>query len=201
MLKQTKSSKGLEAGFTLIELLVTLAILAVFYGLVVANFAVWRGPQFVRVSANELATNVSKARSYALSARNVDGNPAKMYVVQFSTTAPNNYKLQALESTALGDVYKDPLETIVLPGAVYVQDIVLKNSSGTITHPTCLQLAFSLPYGSAYMNPACDFNLSKTNSALDALGNAQVSVVLARSGIGTTKTIVVDGVSGRIEIQ
>jgi hypothetical protein len=51
------------------------------------------------------------------------------------------------------------------------------------------------------MNPACDFNLSKTNSALDALGNAQVSVVLARSGIGTTKTIVVDGVSGRIEIQ
>lgn len=197
---RSASGAASEQGFTLIELLVTLSILAVFYGLVLANFTYWRGPQYVKGSANELATAFSRVRSYALSARSLDGNPVKLYVIQLNTNQ-SSYKIQGLESVTGGDVYKDPVETLYFQGATIVQDIALTSASGTVTHPACLQIAYSLPFGRVYMNSACDFNVTKTASALDALANQQLTVTLAKAGISTTKTVSLDGVSGRITIQ
>lgn len=189
-----------EGGFTLMELMITLVILALFYGLIITNFSVWRGPQNVKVSANELATNINKLRSYSLSARNLNGNPAKMYVLQLTITTPRTYQVQGLEAASGGDVYHSNIESVTFPGGVYVQDIQLKKGSST-SHPTCMQLAFSLPFGRVYMNSACDFNLAKTNSALDAMTDGELTVVLARNGTSLTKSIVVDGISGRVETR
>jgi prepilin-type N-terminal cleavage/methylation domain-containing protein len=204
VLKYTKkynSKMRSQDGFTLMELMVALVVLALFYGLVITNFSVWRGPQYVKVSANELATNINKLHSYSLSARNLNGNPAKLYALQFVTTVtPGTYLVQGLEAASGGDVYRSNVETATFPGGVYVQDIKLKKGS-TETHPTCMQLAFSLPFGRVYMNPACDFHLAKTNSALDALANSELTITLARNGTDTTKSIVVDGVSGRVTIE
>lgn len=198
---RVKIHNKLNAGFTLIELLATIAILALFYGLVMANFASWRGPQYIKVSANELATNINKVHSSALSAKSLNGNPVKLYSLEFSKSNPVNYKIQGLEVTDMGNVFRDPIETIVLPGAVAIQDITLTDKDGVVTHPDCLQLAFTLPFGQAYMNSACDFNSAKTDSALANLANAQLAVRLARTGTTTTASVLVDGITGRVTIQ
>ncbi len=199
--KQKLSNTVSEAGFTLLELLVTLAILALFYGLILTNFSVWRGPQYVKVSANELITNASKIRSYALSARNLQGNPAKLYVLKFTTAQPGVYQVQGLAAGPSGDVYYDAVETIRLPGGAVIQDITLVSPAGATTHPTCMQLAFALPFGRTHMNPSCDFDQPKSPSSLDALGNAVLRVQIGRPGVSVTRTLVVDGVTGRMEIQ
>lgn len=191
-----------NAGFTLVELLVTLAILAAFYGLVLANYANWRGPQYVKVSANELSTNLSKLRSFALSARNLNGNPAKMYVLQLSTGAPAQYVVQGLEAAASQDIYRNAIETVVLPGGAVIQSLrLVPKGGGAATSPTCVQVAFTLPFGRTYINPGCDFSVPKTDSELDALADANLQVTLGRAGTGLTKTVVVEAVSGQIYTQ
>ncbi len=188
-------------GFTLIELLVTMAILALFYGLVMANFASWRGPQYIKVSANELATNISKVHSSALSAKSLNGDPAKLYTLEFSKVTPSSYKVQGLEVTSTGNIFQDSIEKIVFPGAVVIQDIVLTDKNGSVSHPNCLQLAFTLPFGQAYMNSACDFSTAKTDSALANLANSQLTLLLARNGTTATASVLVDGITGRVTIQ
>lgn len=191
----------LNLGFTLIELLVTMAILALFYGLVMANFASWRGPQYIKVSANELATNINKVHSSALSANSLNGNPAKLYSLEFSKTTPTSYKVQGLEVAAGGNIFQDPIEKIIFPGAVIIQDIVLTDKNGVVSHPNCVQLAFTLPFGQAYMNGNCDFNVAKTDSALANMANSQLTILLARSGTTATASVLVDGITGRVSIQ
>lgn len=194
-------AKKHNRGFTLIELLVTMAILALFYGLIMVNFASWRGPQYIKVSSNELATNINKVHSAALSARSLNGNPVRLYTLEFSKSVQGSYKIQGLEVTASGDEFRNEVETVVLPGGVFIQDIILTDKNGLVSNPNCLQLAFTLPFGQAYMNSACDFHTHKTESALANMANGQLSLVLARSGTDVTRTVLVDGITGRVNIQ
>lgn len=191
-----------SSGFTLVELLVTLAILATFYGLVLANYANWRGPQYVKVSANELSTNITKLRSFALSARNLNGNPAKMYVLRLSTGTPTQYIQQGLETGSSQDVYRDAIETVRLPGGAAIQSMRLTpKGGGSAVTVTCVQIAFTLPFGRTYLNPSCDFNVPKTDSELDALADRNLQITIGRQGTSLTKTVVIEGVSGQVYIQ
>ncbi len=198
---QKQLKHKMNAGFTLIELLVTMAILAAFYGLIMANFAAWRGPQYIKVSANELATNINKVHSSSLSAKSLNGNPARLYVLEFSLTNPTSYKIQGLEINSPVDVFHDSIEKVVFSGGVVIQDIVLTDKNGGVSHPNCLQLAFTLPFGQAYMNSACDFSTEKTDSTLANLANSQLTLVLAQRATSITKSVMVDGITGRVTIQ
>lgn len=191
-----------NAGFTLVELLVTLAILAVFYGLVLANYANWRGPQYVKASANELSTNVSKLRSYALSARNLNGNPARMYVLRLATGTPSQYFVQGLEAAVGQDVFRNEIEKVILPGGAIIQSLrLVPKGGGTATYPACVQIAFTLPFGRTYLNPACDFNVPKTNSQLDDLADGNLQITIGRPDTSLTKTVVIEAISGQVYIQ
>ncbi|MBP9686658.1 MAG: prepilin-type N-terminal cleavage/methylation domain-containing protein [Candidatus Doudnabacteria bacterium] len=191
-----------SAGFTLVELLVTLAILATFYGLILANYATWRGPQYVKVSANELSTNLSKLRSFALSARNLNGSPAKIYVLRLNVATPTQYIQQGLEAAPSGDVFRDAIETIKLPGGAVIQNLRLTpKGGGAVTSPTCVQVAFTLPFGRTYINPSCDFNVPKTESELDRMADANLQVTIGRPGTALTRTVVVEAISGQVYIQ
>lgn len=194
-----------QAGFTLVELLVVVSILALFYGLIVANFSVWRGPQSIKVAANELATNINKLHSYSLSARSINGTPANYYIVQFNTgTANVSYPIQAISATSPTPTFINPVEIIRFPGLVYVKQLDYTNQAGTVTSPACVQIVFSLPYGRTYIDPNCSFNSGSTSKLLgelDSLTNTKLSIILGRPGIPDTKTIMVDAATGRVQTQ
>lgn len=194
-----------SSGFTLVELLVVVSILALFYGLVVTNFSQWRGPQYVKVAANELATNINKLRSYSLSARSINNTPANFYIAQFNTGAANTtYPIQAVIATSPTPTFINPVETVRFPGLVYVQELGYTDQAGTVTKPSCVQVIFALPYGRTYLDPNCSFTAGSTSKLLgelDSLANTKLSIILGRPGIANTKTVTVDAASGRVEIQ
>ena len=80
-----------ERGFTLTELLVVLAIMGVFFGLILANYAGMRGKRDIKIAQNELTTNIRKVQSYALSSRDTSVGPVKLYVLKFVTTTQSQY--------------------------------------------------------------------------------------------------------------
>ncbi len=192
-----------RSGFTLVELLVTLSIIAVFAAMMIVNFSNWRGPQFVKLAANELATNVSKLRSNSLSARSVLGNPAKFYILKLTSGATaSQYVVQSVSSSSPQDIFTDPLETIHMPGGTVIQSLTLVDKNNNSTTPACVQIVFALPFGRTYLDGSCSFSATaKSSSQLDAFVNSNLQVIVARSGTTSTKTIIVDGISGRVEIQ
>lgn len=209
-LKRLFSSAEHSKGFTLVELLVTLTILAVFYGLIITNFSYWRGPQYVKVSGNELATTINRIHSSALSARSVANNPAKYYIIKLTSgVAEKSYVLQAVSAGSSGDMFTDPLETMQIPGGAYIQSLRVADKSAppTITTPSCVQIVFSLPFGRTYIDGGCTFGtgtgqtIAKTQSQLDALANASLQVVIGRAGTSTIRTVSLDGITGRVDVQ
>lgn len=210
-----------QTGFTLVELMATITILAMFYAMVMVNFNLWRGPQFVKLGASEVAANIYKARADSLSAKNMGNLPAKYYILQFSANADSNrsYILQGISSDGSGGnkfyIWPDTaLGTFMLPGTAYVKSFSVTTPDGAILNDkTCLQVAFSLPYGKTYIDPECrlDNNISNPSTigynpifsltSLDSVANSKATIVLAWPGGSQTKSIVVDGVSGRVEIQ
>lgn len=202
------SGSSHEQGFTLIELLVTLAILAIFYGLIITNFAYWRGPQYVKVSGNEMATTINRLHSNALSARSVASNPAKYFILQLTSgTTATSYVIQAISTGATQDLFTNPLETMKIPGGAYIQSLRLTDKGAAVTTPACVQIVFSLPFGRSYLDGGCTFgtgtgqSITKTQSQLDAFANAKLDIVIARAGTTTVRTVSVDGISGKVDVQ
>ncbi len=180
-----------QQGFTIVELLTTLAILAVFYGLIVANYSRWRGPQYIRLSATEVATQLNKMRSYALSARNFQGSPVKLYIMEFCTNSaetrcdgrnadtpvgPDEYRVHFIGSDASGGVSftnnngsTRDLEVFSLPGTAKIEELLVVNAKGEPLLTNCVQVAFSLPYGRTFIDPYCRFDDNTSLSETDPL--------------------------------
>jgi hypothetical protein len=122
-------------------------------------------------------------------------------------------------SELVGITY-EPLYAVALVEAhagkkheVLAADFVTTTDGAILNDKTCLQVAFSLPYGKTYIDPECrlDNNISNPSTigynpifsltSLDSVANSKATIVLAWPGGSQTKSIVVDGVSGRVEIQ
>lgn len=197
-----------ESGFTIMELMVTVFILAMVYGLVVVNFNLWRGPQFVKLGGAELATNIYKARSYSLSARNIEGNPARLYIVQLKTTDGENstYSLSGVASDDSGNnLFYPNLESFHFPGTAYVGDLSYTPLDGAPQSTDCLQIAFVLPFGKTYVDGSCQLlnedplvNPLYSLKDLDALANSRAAVSLSWQGGSQSREVALDGISGQV---
>lgn len=195
------------SGFTILELLFVVGIMAVFYALMVTNFANWRTPQFLKMAQNELVTNLQKSRTAALTARNIKGQPAKFYILKFTKATPTQYVLQGVTTATGGDTFygdSNPVETVRFPSTVSIKSLQLQQPSGTPqADPDCVQVAFGLPFGKMYIDPTCNFDITyKSESSLMERANSQLTIQLQRADSTTdVKTIILYGVSGRIEAQ
>ena len=189
-----------ERGFTLTELLVVLAIMGVFFGLILANYAGMRGKRDIKIAQNELTTNIRKVQSYALSSRDTSVGPVKLYVLKFDTTNPSQYLIEAVQTDYS---LTTPLETVNLPTGVTIESVTLAQPlGGTETKPPCLQVAYALPFNKMYADSECVIEFTVRDlGIIGDYDDSLVTITLVESQTGTTKTVTINGVSGVVDVQ
>lgn len=186
-----------QRGFTIIELLVVLAIMGLFMGAILVNFAGNRGARNLRLSTNELVTNLRKVQSYVLSSRDSSVGPVKYYVLQFNTEQSRNYYVQAIQNDL---TFTNPIETVELLPDIRIASIEVQQPYGSsASNPTCVQVGFALPFNIAYVDQNCSLDLSVRDPAtLSNLDDSLVIITLQDPQSGNTKTVTINGVSGVI---
>jgi prepilin-type N-terminal cleavage/methylation domain-containing protein len=192
-------------GFTLVELLVVLAIFGALLALGLLNFAALRGPRDLKIGANQLVTNLRKIQAYALSARNIPttGIAAKYYILKLDTSTPTQYEVDAIDASA-SPQFVQGVETFTLPVTTRIASIQVEQPTGTAVNPnpTCVQIGYSLPFARTYVDTSCAlFNHFQDPSDMDARADSKVTVTLQSGASGPTKTVVIYGISGRVEGQ
>lgn len=202
-----------QGGFTLWEMLFVVGILALFYALVLGNFGQARVSQNLKNGQYELASHIQKARSYSLSGRHMQGFSPKFYIVKVaapgSGESVTSYSLQGIGYDAANnvDVQYDGtpnanLETIPLPQTVSVKEMKLWKGGVAQADPTCVQIAFAVPYGRTYINENCAIDQIYTNnSALSARANSTLRITLQRTNSTSERRVVIYGLSGRVEME
>lgn len=199
----------LSSGFTLIEMLVVIGIMAMIIGLFLVNFNALEGARNLKIAQNQLVTDIRKIQSYTLSSRNVSssGKPAHYYIIKFDTSTLNNkknYTIQAIDNASTASV---DLQTILLPRTSQISSLSVQPASGSAQTATCVQVAFSLPFGRVFMDyktdgTACNIANTFQNSInLDQNKNIVLSITLqdASANPPTTKIVEINGISQSIQ--
>lgn len=202
-MKQRQKLKN-QRGFTIIELLVVLAIMGLFLGAVLVNYARTRGPRSLRIAQNEMVTNIRKVQSYVLSSRNTSEGPVKYYVLKFDEENPTQYVLQAVQQDYSN--FSDSVETFNLPNGITITAIDTQQPYGSSTVDSrCAQIAFSLPFNKMFLDTTCDISgasnsVIRDQGALDNLDNSLVTITMLDSQSNTTRSVIINGVSGVVSI-
>lgn len=192
-------------GFTVLELLTVIAIIGILSSAVVVSFNRLRGPRNLVLGRNELVTHIRQAQSYALSSRlTTSGSPAKFFAITIPALPASSYSLDGVDSayTVLPN-----METYGFGDTVRITQMQIESPAGTpLANPSCLVIAFGLPFGRMYLDgntdsdAACDVLQKVQNPAeLDRRANAKVTLTLTDSSSGQTKTVILQGISGSIE--
>lgn len=202
-MKQTQKPKN-QRGFTIIELLVVLAIMGLFLGAVLVNYARTRGPRNLRIAQNEMVTNIRKVQSYVLSSRNTSEGPVKYYVLKFDEENPTQYILQAVQQDY--DNFSDSVETFSLPTGITITAVDTQQPLGSSTVDSrCAQIAFSLPFNKMFLDTTCSISgasnsVIRDQGALDNLDNSLVTITMLDSQSNTTRSVIINGVSGIVSV-
>jgi prepilin-type N-terminal cleavage/methylation domain-containing protein len=187
-----------SAGFTIIELLVVISIMGIFLSLILVNFARNRGVRDLRISYNELTTNIRKVQSYVLASRDTSVGPAKYYVLKFDKAMPSQYMIEAIQTN--GEL-TTPIETIKLPSGVTISSIALQQPIGTgvSPDPNCIQVGFAMPFNKIYADQDCAIDLLVRDTGnLSNFDDSLITITLRESQGGSTRTVTINGVTGLI---
>jgi len=189
-----------QRGFTIIELLIVLAIMGIFLTLILANYAGTRGKRDLKIAQVELVTNIRKTQSYVLAARNTNVGAVKYYFLRFQESQPSLYQIWAIQNDTTTVTL---VETINLPQGVTVSDIEYTQPIGSSAEtPTCVEIAFALPFNKMYADPECTTDLLAQGSIdPDNYVNAYVILSLTENQTNTTKKVTINGVTGVVEAQ
>ena len=207
-----------QSGFTLIELLVVISIMGLIAGAVVANFTGQRNIRDLSNAQNQLVTNIRKTQSYALASHNLsNGLPAEYYLLKFDLANPTSYTIEAMYNVTSSPLLRN-VETIKLPNNVSLANLDILNANGASSAPTCVLVAFQLPYAKVISNNGCaiaaapavasgdDYNnvlqfISNVGSAATQTDSIiTVTLKSSTASIGVKKAVV-NGITGLINFQ
>jgi prepilin-type N-terminal cleavage/methylation domain-containing protein len=183
-MKQKLEKFRSQSGFTIIELMVVLSIMATISTVLILDFSSQRTVRNVVLAKNETVTNLRKVQSYTLTSRKINNtNPARFYIVTFERDAwalntYNTYKVQAVDND-FG--FYPNVETFTLPQGITFGEFEIEPASkGTPVGYLCVQIVFSVPYGTMYSmgGDSCDPNIAATLN--DPVEIAQLSQRKAR---------------------
>ncbi len=198
-------------GFTLIELLVVISIMGVLAGVIIANYAGQRSGRDLRIAANQLVTNIRKAQSYSLSSRTLNGTtPVQYYILRFDTATNTQYYIQGMYNVKTTPPRLQNAETINLPTGITVSNVdIIANGTQLSPSPSCVLIAFQLPYARILNNSGCAGNPPIVNSNDDyqkfinfITNNAGTTVtsdslvVITLQGKSGTSKVLINGTTG-----
>lgn len=201
-----------NSGFTLMELLVVIGIMVLLATVLIINYNRQRGVRNLKIAQNELITNLRKTQSYILSARNSPstGLPAKFYILRLGTVGAGTpavnsiYRIQNIDTNY---AFGDP-EQLLLPQGIVISGITVARG-GTFVQAQCAQLMFSSPFGRLYTYYRTSDNncgsivvtdgVVQSPSQLLGLVDSTVTITLQDTKSLATRTVVVSGVSGKVE--
>jgi type II secretory pathway pseudopilin PulG len=180
-----------RSGYTLIELVIVIGIFIVLTSTVLVNFRSNEGKKQAALGADSIISALRIAQNSALTGRLIpasicsQGSAANEYQLSFNYTT--TYTLSAFDRC--GDSYD--LETYTLPqGAKISSDGLQVDISGvTYTEADTLKIRFRPPFGTMTM-------LRSGSATIQPF--AAISIIVGAENSDYTKTVKVDGVSGRI---
>ena len=208
--RQNKFTNSPYFGFTIIELLVVMAVMGIIATIFLVNFASLRGPRNLKIGQNELVSNLRQLQSYTISERNAPtNNPAKFYSITFNATSTGNANTSYATQVVDKNNTVTTLQVINLPTGVSIDSIQATTTSGTLI-PTvsCLQIAFSLPFGTIYgdYDATGNCNVSVTTKAsipsqFATLANLRFTVTLKEKNTNQKARVIINGVAGTISSE
>jgi prepilin-type N-terminal cleavage/methylation domain-containing protein len=164
-------------GFTLIELLIVTAITAVLTTVVTVNFRQLRSSQAVNAAATDFISKIREVQSNLQTGKIVTGQavPATAYQVVLTSNSAS-YRIDSDISGAI-----NTLETVNMTTNVTVSQVYVNNA----------------PVGSTTLRITAPYAQILTDGALDKT----VKVDLLNTLTNDTRTVIIDGISGRIGLQ
>ena len=171
----------MKRGFTIIELLVSLGIFIIVTTMVVANFRGGNRSDELKIAAETVASNLRRAQNMALAGELTDGiTPPGGYGIYFNLATADRYIIFADKN---GNLAYDAGEALPAGLIALPQGMVI-----TAISPAAASVAlFKPPKPTIYINGGTVFNL--------------VAVTVKHSLSGQMKKIILNRISGRIDVE
>lgn len=170
--------------------------MGILLSVVIANFGNSRQKNNVTYGKNNLVSNLHKIQSFSLSSRDVSlGCPANSYQIVFNTTTtPQTYTVAGTGNSSCSSA--TTLETVRLPGAVYISNISITRADNTVTTGPSSTVFFTVPYGKVAMI------YSGGSASIPTKEYNDIMIITLSSSDGSrTANIYVNGITGNITSQ
>jgi prepilin-type N-terminal cleavage/methylation domain-containing protein len=190
---QSKFNKA----FTLVELIVAIAIIVTLSSIVVANFQNGNKSRAVQAASDTVASAVRTAQENSLSSKvisTINCSSSKVpadYSLKFNSSQPTTITLWAYDKCRNPAMY---VQTFTFPASIELKSgnsLELVNSSGTSSFIQNFEIKFAPPFG--------NLTISSGGGAYQKFNRAIITVGTLDSQF--TKKIIVDGISGKVDIQ
>jgi prepilin-type N-terminal cleavage/methylation domain-containing protein len=183
--------------FTLVELIVAIAIIVTLSSIVVANFQNGNKSRAVQAASDTVISSIRTAQENSLSPKVVStincnlGKVPADYRLKFNSAQPTTITFWAQDKCNNPELY---LQTFTLPTSVEIKrgnSLEFVNSSGTSNFIQDFEIKFTPPFG--------NLTISSGGGAYQKFSRAVITVTTLDSQF--TKKIIVDGISGKVDIQ
>lgn len=173
----------MKRGFTIIELLVSLGIFVIITTMVVANFRAGSRSDELKIAASALSSDLRRAQNMALAGQEVNGvTPMGGYGVYFNLGEPGHYIIFAdVNDNQKYDIGEDLSDgKILLARNVVITGVLPLVASSAV-------VVFKPPKPTIYIN--------------GGIVEGILAVTIKHSLSGKEKKIVINRVSGRIDVE
>lgn len=187
-----------QAGFTLIELLVSVFILMTLAGVMIANFRTSEPSKRASAAKDVTLNAIRNAQNYTLTSRQISNSSCAPGGV--ADKSPKNFRVLFVDSSSTITLYAEDkcstlniVETYALPvGTKFTTSGFSINSGAGTTNNGTVQIRFDAPFA-----PSTYATAAGVGATFNSFQSATIN--LTDSNGNNAKTVVVDGISGRIE--
>lgn len=166
-----------KRGFSLIELTVVVGISAILATIILVNFQSLRTQQEVTAAGNDLTSKIREVQNFVLSGKIINGtDAADAYEIRFTYPAT----IYAIYHEV--DLVQNLLETVDLPQNMQVGQLTV----GAGPPDPSVVVRITAPFAQILIEGASNQNLQ---------------IRLDHQKVSRTRTIIIDGISGRVGVQ